>query len=90
MRDLGRIESIPAASPEYSLILTYLELVADLPWNKRSEDNLDLQRARRILDRDHFDLDKVKRRLIEFLAVRKLNPKGRGPILCPRRAAGRR
>ena len=82
MRDLGRLESIPAASPEYSLILTYLELVADLPWSKQSEDNLDLARARRILDRDHFDLEKVKRRLIEYLAVRKLNPTGRGPILC--------
>ncbi len=82
IRDLNRLESIPPASPEYSLILTYLELLADLPWNKRSEDNLDLSRARKTLDRDHFDLDKVKRRLIEYLAVRKLNPTGRGPILC--------
>ncbi len=82
MRDLDRLESIPPASPEYSLILTYLELVADLPWHKASEDKLDLDRAQKILDRDHFDLDKVKRRLIEYLAVRKLNPQGRGPILC--------
>ena len=81
-RDLNRLESIPAASPEYSLILTYLELLADLPWQKLSEDNLDLDRAQKILDRDHFDLAKVKRRLIEYLAVRKLNPTGRGPILC--------
>ncbi len=81
-RELSRLEAIPPASPEYSLILTYLELVADLPWQKASEDNLDLDRARRILDRDHFDLQKVKRRLIEYLAVRKLNPTGRGPILC--------
>jgi ATP-dependent Lon protease len=81
-RELKRLDSIPSASPEYSMILTYLELVADLPWSKSSEDNLDLHRARRILDRDHFDLDKVKRRLIEYLAVRKLNPQGRGPILC--------
>ncbi|MBI1337106.1 MAG: endopeptidase La [Phycisphaera sp.] len=81
-RELKRLASIPPASPEYSLILTYLELLADLPWNKRSDDNLDLERARKILDRDHFDLDKVKRRLIEYLAVRKLNPEGRGPILC--------
>jgi ATP-dependent Lon protease len=81
-RELNRLESIPAASPEYSVILTYLELVADLPWRKASEDKLDLDRAREILDRDHFDLDKVKRRLIEYLAVRKLNPEGRGPILC--------
>jgi ATP-dependent Lon protease len=81
-RDLDRLESIPPASPEYSLVLTYLELVADLPWEKQSEDNLDLDRAQKILDRDHFDLTKVKRRLIEYLAVRKLNPRGRGPIIC--------
>ncbi len=72
MRDLKRLESIPPASPEYSLLMSYLELVADLPWNVSSEDNLDLERARKILDRDHFNLEKVKRRLIEFLAVRKL------------------
>lgn len=81
-RELDRLKSIPPASPEYSVITTYLELIADLPWNKASDDNLDLQRARKVLDRDHFDLDKVKRRLIEYLAVRKLNPEGRGPILC--------
>ncbi|MEX2213933.1 MAG: endopeptidase La [Phycisphaeraceae bacterium] len=81
-RDLDRLASIPPASPEYSLIITYLELLADLPWNKTTEDQLDLVRARRILDRDHFNLDKVKRRLIEYLAVRKLNPQGKGPILC--------
>ncbi len=81
-RELDRLRSIPPASPEYSVIMTYLELIADLPWHKASEDNLDLDRARKILDRDHFDLDKVKRRLIEYLAVRKLNPEGRGPILC--------
>jgi ATP-dependent Lon protease len=81
-RELQRLAVIPPASPEYSVIVTYLETIADLPWNKLSEDNLDLDRAREILDRDHFDLDKVKRRLIEYLAVRKLNPEGRGPILC--------
>ena len=81
-RELDRLRSIPPASPEYSVIMTYLELIADLPWQKAGEDNLDLERARKILDRDHFDLDKVKRRLIEYLAVRKLNPEGRGPILC--------
>ncbi len=81
-RDLARLESIHPASPEYSVILSYLELVAELPWNRASEEHLDLKHARRILDRDHFDLEKVKRRLIEYLAVRKLNPEGRGPILC--------
>jgi ATP-dependent Lon protease len=64
------------------VIVTYLETLAELPWSKLSPDNLDLQRAQEILDRDHYDLEKVKRRLIEYLAVRKLNPEGRGPILC--------
>lgn len=81
-RELGRLEMIPPASPEYSVILGYVELIADLPWNNASDDNLDLDRARAILDRDHFDLDKVKTRLVESLAVRKLNPDGRGAILC--------
>ncbi len=81
-RDLGRLETVPPASPEYSLLMSYLELLAELPWHEASEDKLDLDEAQRVLDRDHFGLDKVKRRLIEFLAVRKLNPDGRGPILC--------
>ena len=81
-RDLDRLALIPPASPEYSLIMTYLELIADLPWAISSDDNHDLVRAQEVLDRDHYDLAKVKRRLIEFLAVRKLNPEGRGPILC--------
>ncbi len=81
-RDLKRLAAIPPASPEYAMILTYIELLAELPWNKASKDNLDLNRAQKTLDRDHFGLDKVKRRLIEYLAVRKLNPNRRGPILC--------
>ncbi|MFN3166186.1 MAG: endopeptidase La [Phycisphaeraceae bacterium] len=81
-RELGRLEMIPPASPEYSVIMSYVELIAELPWNQSSEDRLDLVHARDILDRDHFDLDKVKKRLIEYLAVRKLNPDGRGAILC--------
>ncbi len=81
-RELSRLEMIPPASPEYSVIMSYVELIAELPWNKSSKDRLDLKHAREILDRDHFDLDKVKRRLIEYLAVRKLNPSGRGAILC--------
>src|SRR5439155_25284435 len=56
--------------------------IAELPWSKLSKDNLDLNQAQQILDRDHYDLEKVKRRLIEYLAVRKLNPQGHGPILC--------
>ncbi|HEV8544148.1 MAG TPA: endopeptidase La [Verrucomicrobiae bacterium] len=81
-KELKRLNYIPPASPEYSVIVTYAETIADLPWSKLSEDKLDLNNAQRILDRDHFDLEKVKRRLIEYLAVRKLNPEGRGPILC--------
>jgi len=80
-RELKRLDFIPPASPEYSVIVSYIEIISDLPWNKFSEDNLDLDQAQQILDRDHYDLEKVKRRLIEFLAVRKLNPHGQGPIL---------
>ena len=81
-RELKRLDFIPPASPEFSVIVSYIEIVADLPWNKFSEDNLDLDQAQQILDRDHYDLEKVKKRLIEYLAVRKLNPTGHGPILC--------
>lgn len=81
-REIARLEMIPPASPEYSVIMSYVELIAELPWNRSSEDRLDLKHAREILDRDHFGLDKVKKRLIEYLAVRKLNPSGRGAILC--------
>ncbi|HEY2103529.1 MAG TPA: endopeptidase La [Chthoniobacterales bacterium] len=81
-RELKRLDFIPPASPEYSVIVSYVETIAELPWSKLSEDNLDLNEAQKILDRDHYDLEKVKRRLVEFLAVRKLNPHGHGPILC--------
>ena len=64
------------------MIVSYIETIAELPWSKLSEDNLDLDQAQKILDRDHYDLEKIKRRLVEFLAVRKLNPRGHGPILC--------
>ncbi len=81
-RELKRLDVIPPASPEYSVIVSYVETIAELPWSKLSQDNLDLDQAQKILDRDHYDLEKVKRRLIEYLAVRKLNPQGHGPILC--------
>src|SRR5205085_11737575 len=81
-RELKRLDIIPPASPEYSVIVGYVETIAELPWSKLSKDNLDLDKAQQILDRDHYDLIKVKRRLIEYLAVRKLNPHGQGPILC--------
>src|SRR5437588_2541034 len=81
-RELKRLDFIPPASPEFSVIVSYIEIIAALPWNKLSEDNLDLDQAQKILDRDHYDLERVQRRLIEYLAVRKLNPQGHGAILC--------
>jgi ATP-dependent Lon protease len=81
-RELKRLDFIPPASPEFSVIVSYIEIIADLPWNTLSKDNLDLDQAQQILDRDHYDLEKVKKRLIEYLAVRKLNPQGHGAILC--------
>lgn len=81
-KELKRLEFIPPGSPEHSVIVTYLETLADLPWNKFSEDRNDLAAAREILEHDHYGLEKVKKRLVEYLAVRKLNPGGRGPILC--------
>ncbi len=80
-REIKRLNHIPAGSPEYSVIISYLETMAALPWNTTTDDNLDLKHARKVLDQDHFGLEKVKRRLVEYLAVRKLNPKGRSPIL---------
>jgi ATP-dependent Lon protease len=81
-RELERLESIPNASPEYGVIRTYLQILAELPWAAQTTDKIDLAEARSILDRDHHDLDKVKRRIIEYLAVRKLKPDGGGAILC--------
>jgi len=81
-RELKRLEIIPPASPDHAVITGYLETLAELPWNKLSEERVDLALAQSILDRDHHGLTKVKKRLIEYLAVRLLNPAGRGPILC--------
>ncbi len=81
-RELNRLESIPSASPEYGVIRTWLQIISELPWALSTEDKLDLIEARKILDRDHHDLEKVKRRIIEYLAVRKLKPEGGGAILC--------
>ena len=82
-REIARLEQIPAVSPEYQVVRTYLEWIADLPWNVTTVDQLDIERAAGILDEDHYGLEKVKTRILEFLAV--LNLKGgetRGPILC--------
>jgi len=81
-RELGRLEKLPASQPEHSVIRTWLEYVIELPWNKRSEDQLDLARARQVLDEDHFGISKVKERILEHLAVLKLNPEAKAPILC--------
>jgi ATP-dependent Lon protease len=81
-RELGRLEKLPPAAAEYGVIRTYLEWILTLPWRKYTEDNLDLDHARKVLDTDHFDLEKVKDRIIEYLAVAKLRNEISGPILC--------
>ena len=81
-RELLRLGRIPSISPEHQVIRSYLDWIIDLPWNESTKDNLDLERARKILDEDHYDLKKIKERIIEYLAVRKLKNDMRGPILC--------
>jgi ATP-dependent Lon protease len=81
-RELGRLERLPPAAAEYGVIRGYLEWLVELPWSVRTEDNLDLAHAREVLDADHYDLERVKDRILEYLAVRKLNPESPGPILC--------
>jgi ATP-dependent Lon protease len=82
VRELDRLAKIPSASPEYSVIRTYLDWLVTLPWSKTTEDSLDIEKARKILDEDHYDLEKVKDRILEYLAVRKLRNTLSGPILC--------
>ncbi len=82
LSEVERLEKMPSVAPEVSVIRTYVELMCDLPWNKKSEDVLDLSHANRVLDEDHYALEKIKDRILEFLAVRKLNPNSKGPILC--------
>src|SRR5215216_2665218 len=81
-REPSRLEKLPPVAAEYGVIRTYLEWLVDLPWSKVTEDNLDIAHARKVLDEDHYDLDEVKDRILEYLAVRKLNPESPGPILC--------
>ena len=81
-RELARLERLPPAAAEYGVIRTYLEWLVELPWSKTTEDNLDIKHAREVLDADHYDLEKVKDRILEYLAVRSLNPESHGPILC--------
>src|SRR5271170_1972030 len=81
-RELGRLEKMSPQQPEHNVIRTWLEYVIELPWKTRSEDNLDIARARQVLDEDHFGITKVKERILEQLAVLKLNPEAKAPILC--------
>jgi ATP-dependent Lon protease len=81
-RELKRLGSMHASSAEYHVITTYLDWIINLPWEEETEDHLDISKARGILEADHYDLDKVKRRILEYLSVRKLNPDMKGPILC--------
>jgi ATP-dependent Lon protease len=82
LAEVDRMEKMPPIAPEVGVIRTYVETLCDLPWNKRTEDKLDIKRAQEVLDEDHYALAKIKDRILEFLAVRKLNPTSRGPILC--------
>jgi ATP-dependent Lon protease len=81
-RELNRLKRTPPTSPDHQVIRNFLEWLIELPWTKSTEDNLDLHQAREILDEDHYDLEKVKKRILEYLAVRKLKPDMKGPILC--------
>ena len=81
-RELDRLSRMHPSSAEYTVASTYLDWITSLPWHDSTEDNLDIKKARKILDDDHFGLDKPKRRIIEYLAVRKLKPESKGPILC--------
>ncbi len=81
-KELKRLQKMPDSSGEYSMIRTYLDWLTSLPWSKLDAENIDIAKAREVLDADHYGLDKIKKRILEYLAVRKLNPQGRSPILC--------
>ncbi|MGB6890624.1 MAG: endopeptidase La, partial [Xanthobacteraceae bacterium] len=81
-KELRRLQKMPEAAAEYGMVRTYLDWLIELPWKLPEEKPIDIKESRRILDEDHYDLDKIKRRIIEFLAVRKLAPQGKAPILC--------
>ena len=82
LKEVDRMSRIPTASPEVGVIRTYVDWLVALPWDKSSEDNLDIKQAAVVLDEDHYGLEKVKKRLLEYLAVRKLKKDKKGPILC--------
>jgi len=81
-KELKRLQGMPESSAEYSMVRTYLDWLTSLPWSALDAEGIDIARARQILDEDHYGLEKIKRRILEYLAVRKLNPEGRSPILC--------
>ena len=82
LKQIQRLEFMHPDAAEASMVRTYLEWLVELPWSKQTRDKLDVRRARRVLDEDHYDLEKVKARIIEYIAVRKLNRRAKGPILC--------
>jgi ATP-dependent Lon protease len=81
-KELRRLQRMPEAAGEYGMVRTYLDWLIELPWALPEEKPIDIAQARRILDEDHYDLEKIKRRIVEYLAVRKLAPQGKAPILC--------
>ncbi len=81
-KQLRRLETMHPEAAEYSMLRSYMDWLVDLPWSRATKDNLDLKKARRVLDEDHFNLEKIKERILEFLAVRKLNKEMKGPVLC--------
>ncbi|MBN2179469.1 MAG: endopeptidase La [Deltaproteobacteria bacterium] len=81
-RELDRLSLMHPSSAEYTVVTTYLDWITELPWDMSTEDNLDIKKARAVLDEDHYGLEKAKKRMIEYLAVRKLKPDSKGPILC--------
>lgn len=82
MKEISRLRAMPSGSQELNVIRNYLETVFDIPWNKKTKDNTDIKKAASVLDEEHYGLEKVKERIIEYLAVRMLNPNGHSPILC--------
>ena len=82
LKQLARLEQMHSESAEISIVRTYLDWIVSLPWDKKTRDKIDVRSAQHILNEDHYDLEKVKDRILEFLSVRKLNPKMKGPILC--------
>src|SRR5207237_4460776 len=82
LRELERLSKMPAAAAEYTVSRTYLDWLVALPWNKRTDEVIDLPKTKGVLDADHSGLERAKDRILEYLAVRKLNPEVKGPILC--------